>query len=110
MCNICARQLLTFDKSLDWSISQPMYCNVSTFSLSTSSAIEGPFDWSNFSSCQQVSTDNRRTVTGNIFSHLLSLLNGYKASELGHNGVLLTDIDDVRLAVSFDDLQHVYNM
>ena len=84
-----------------------MYCNVSTFSLSTSSAIEGPFDWSNFSSCQQVSTDN--TLTGNISSHLLSLLNGYKASELGHNGVFLTDVDDVRLAVTFDDL-HVYSM
>ena len=49
-------------------------------------------------------------MTSIICSHLLSLLNGYKASELGHNGVLLTDIDDVRLAVSFDDLQHVYNM
>ena len=44
------------------------------------------------------------TVTGNISSHLLSLLNGYKASELGHNGVLLTNVDDVRLAVTFDDL------
>ena len=79
-----------------------MYCNLSTFSLSTSSAIEGPFDWSNFSSCQQVSTDN--TMTGTISSHLLSLLNGYKASEPRHNGVFLTDVDDVRLAITFDDL------
>ena len=36
--------------------------------------------------------------------HLFSLLNGHEACELGHNRVLLTNVDDVRLAISLQDL------
>ena len=37
-------------------------------------------------------------------SHLLPLLDGHKASELGDYGVLLADVDDERLPVSLHNL------
>ncbi len=37
--------------------------------------------------------------------HLLSLLNGHKAGELRHNGVLLAHVNDERLALSLYNLQ-----
>ncbi len=33
-----------------------------------------------------------------------SLFNGHKACELGHNGVVLADVDDVRLSVPLEYL------
>ena len=36
--------------------------------------------------------------------YLLSLLNGHKAGELGHNGVFFADIDDERFSISLHNL------